>query len=91
LNQQELFNHNLIGQSEPWGSVRPDYRDLSERFDRIVSVGMFEYVGSITTGPLRKMRRAAEARRRHAVPCDRTFRAACRHRHLPFIRIFPGA
>lgn len=29
-----------------------DYRDLHDRFDRIVSVGMFEHVGPKTTRPI---------------------------------------
>lgn len=29
-----------------------DYRDLHDRFDRIVSVGMFEHVGPKTTTPI---------------------------------------
>ena len=55
----------------------------SERFDRIVSVGMFEHVGDQSLPHfLRQMRDAAEARRRHAAAFDRPQRPAGRDQRL---------
>ena len=56
-----------------------DYRDLNERFDRIVSVGMFEHVGvNHYRTFFDKSRDAAEAGRRHAAALDRPLRPAVR-------------
>ncbi len=56
-----------------------DYRDVTERFDRIVSVGMFEHVG---VGGYRRVLPArpasAEGRRRDAAARDRAQRQAQR-------------
>ncbi len=49
-----------------------DYRDLKERFDRIVSVGMFEHVGvGHYRTFFRSMRAAADRRRRDDAAFDR--------------------
>ena len=50
-----------------------DYRTLQGRFDRVVSVGMFEHVGTPQYQAFLRRRRAADgAERRRARPCDRT-------------------
>ena len=74
-----------------------DYRDISERFDRIVSVGMFEHVGiNHYRTFFDKCATDAEARWRHAVAFDRPQRrAGCHQRlhpqiHLPR-RLHPSA
>ena len=60
-----------------------DYRQEPGRYDRIVSVGMFEHVGvAHYVEFFRKVKDAAEGRRRHAAACDRPHGAAGRHQHL---------
>ena len=69
-----------------------DYRELNERFDRIVSVGMFEHVGvNHYRTFFDKCGDAAEAGRRHAAALDRPLRRR-RAATSAFIRkyIFPG-
>ena len=54
-----------------------DYRDVTERFDRIVSVGMFEHVGVHHYGEFfAKVNRAHDRRRHHAAPLDRPHESA---------------
>ena len=74
-----------------------DYRKVEGRFDRIVSVGMFEHVGvNHYARLLPQAARAADRRRRGADPHHRPLRAAHRHQsvhrqvHLPR-RLHPGA
>ena len=73
-----------------------DYRDVPERFDRIVSVGMFEHVGvGFYDAFFRKCADAARRRRRDGAAFDRPLRGPERHQsldrkiHLPR-RLYPG-
>ena len=68
-----------------------DYRDVSETFDRIVSVGMFEHVGVAGYDEFfTDVRRPAQGRRGDAAPRHRP--QLCSRRTNPWIRkyIFPG-
>ena len=73
-----------------------DYRSLSERFDRIVSVGMFEHVGVNHYRTFFDKCATLLAGRRHAAAHDRPQRPAGGHQrlhpqvHLPR-RLHPGA
>ena len=60
-----------------------DYRDIAERFDRIVSVGMFEHVGvGYYDVVLPQMRRAARRRRRDAAALDRPLGRSRHHQSV---------
>ena len=68
-----------------------DYRDVPEKFDRIVSVGMFEHVGvGFYDAFFRKCADTARRRRRHGAAFDRPLRGPERHQSLDRQIHLPG-